>query len=401
MSEQLFTIEYLDPKTLRPNPRNWRKHPERQQEALRASIEEFGWLAVPIFNRRTGRLIDGHARAHLAARAGDEAIPVRVIDVDEPTERRILAAFDRIGELREVDDALLASLLRECSDEGPMPPGWDEDDLSKLLAKIGETPVVVQDEPKVAAPERVNTGEVWQLGRHRLGCGDCTNEHLAARVLADATPLVLLTDPPYCSGGWQESDRRIGSVDTDRKKKGDPKIANDTLSTRGFQALIRGALGTWPAGIAYVFTDWRMWVPLFDVMEGAGFGVRSMIVWDKEHPGMGKGWRAQHELIMCGCRVRDPFDTKRGSGNVIQCKRTGNELHDTQKPVELLAKLLTVSSGEPVAVADPFAGSGSTLVTAEQMGWACYAAELEPRHCDTIVARWESLTGQKAERVDG
>jgi hypothetical protein len=139
--KQNFTIEHLPPATLKFNPRNFRRHPKTQRDALSRSIGEHGWLSAPIVNRRTGMtLLDGHARVEEALKADMPTIPVRVVDVNEATERRILASFDRIGELRERDDSLLTGLLRECADEGSLPAGWAEDDLSGLLAKLNEEP---------------------------------------------------------------------------------------------------------------------------------------------------------------------------------------------------------------------------------------------------------------------
>jgi DNA modification methylase len=142
-----------------------------------------------------------------------------------------------------------------------------------------------------------------------------------------------------------------------------------------------------------VFTDWRMWVNLFDVVESSGFGVRSMIVWDKSSPGMGRGWRSQHELVMWGARETPPFDKHAsGQGNVVQAARTGNDLHTTQKPVDLVAKLLSVV---PFAgtVYDPFAGSGTTLIAAHLTGRTAYLCEMDPAYADVIARRWQEHVG--------
>lgn len=133
-----FTVEHLDPRSLAANPKNWREHPERQDAALRESIREHGWLAAPIFNRRTGFLIDGHLRVAEAIRQDAPSIPVRVVDVSADQEARILASFDRIGELRGQDDVALAALLRELADsDAGLPAAWNEDELGDLLLKLG------------------------------------------------------------------------------------------------------------------------------------------------------------------------------------------------------------------------------------------------------------------------
>ena len=150
--------------------------------------------------------------------------------------------------------------------------------------------------------------------------------------------------------------------------------------------------------VVYVFTDWRMWVNLFDVVESSGYGVRSMIVWNKEFPGMGMGWRSQHELIMCGTRENAMWSKHMGAqGNVITLKRDPNLEHPTMKPVALLDTVLETT---PFAetVYDPFVGSGTTIIAAERQGRACWAMELEPRYVDASVKRWEDYTGGQARR---
>jgi DNA modification methylase len=134
-----------------------------------------------------------------------------------------------------------------------------------------------------------------------------------------------------------------------------------------------------------------MWVWLFDIAESCGYGVRSMIAWDKGTPGMGRGWRSQHELILWAAKATPPFDKHAsGVGNVIRSQRTGNVLHTTEKPVELLAVLL---KNTPFAkrVADPFLGSGSTLIAAEQVGCQCFGIELDPEYVAVILERAEKF----------
>ena len=256
-----------------------------------------------------------------------------------------------------------------------------------------------EEEPLTEGPEpKAERGQVWQLGRHRLMCGDSTSAEDVARLLDGAKPECILTDPPYSSGGWQDAMRPTSKG---TKSKTNNQITNDKLSTRGYMALLRQVLhGVSGAVIAYIFTDWRMWVNTYDVAESSGYGVRSMIVWDKQTMGMGLGWRAQHELILCVARAnglwKDHMRTM--GGNVISMQRVKNEHHATEKPVDLIDRLLL---GTPFAdlIYDPFVGSGTTLIAAERQGRTCYAMEIEPRFIDTCIARWEQYTGGVAEQV--
>ena len=216
-------------------------------------------------------------------------------------------------------------------------------------------------------------------------------------LLDGATPEILLTDPPYCSGGAKEAQKSAGSIGTRHEDGSTPKIANDILSTRGYQNLIRGALTDIPCLYAYIFTDWRMWVYLFDLVEAAGFGVKSEIVWDKGTPGMGTGWRSQHEIILFGARAATHFDGHKGYGNVLSVARSGNELHPTQKPVELLEKLVD-NTDFAKGVYDPFGGSGTTLAACEAYGQTAYLMELTPAFTDVIVKRYIRTTGKNNVR---
>lgn len=133
------------------------------------------------------------------------------------------------------------------------------------------------------------------------------------------------------------------------------------------------------------------------VMQAAGFGVKSELVWDKGTPGMGVGWRSQHELILFAARAATHFDGHKGYGNVLSVSRSGNELHPTQKPVELLEKLVD-NTDFARGVYDPFGGSGTTLAACEAYGQPSYTMELTPAFTDVIVKRYIRITGKQNVR---
>jgi DNA modification methylase len=384
------------------NPRNPNKHPERQIELLAKIIAAQGWRAPITVSNRSGFVVRGHGRLAAAQRLGLTWVPVDKQDYEsEAAEWADMIADNRIAELAEPDLPMLADILLEL-DTGAFDmdlTGFEELDLTALMAGTGGSDLSSVKEDEVPDPPEVpitQLGDLWMLGEHRLLCGDATLKADVARLLDGATVDCCLTDPPYCSGGFQESGRGAGSVGTDAAHK---QVANDRLSTRGYQAILAQAFSNTQAPYLYAFTDWRMWSWLFDVAESLGYGVRSMIAWDKGTPGMGRGWRAQHELILWACKKTPPFDKKfAGKGNVIAAQRTGNPLHTTQKPVSLIAELM---ENTPFAktVIDPFCGSGTTLVAAGQLGRRFYGLELDPAYVDVAVTRWENLTGRKAERV--
>lgn len=356
-----------------PNPKNPNTHPDAQIQALGRIIRQTGWRAPITVSKRSGFIVKGHGRLAAAKLEGLTEVPVDYQNyTNEAEEYADLVADNRIAELAEIDNKLLADIFADID--------------------TGEIPELPEEDQTIT-----QRGDLWILGNHRLVCGDSTNEADRALLLDGAEPQILLMDPPYCSGGFQESGRSTGSIGTKRYdangKEIKVTIANDTLSTRGYQQLMRSILKQFTGTVVYCFTDWRMWLYLYDVMEESGFGVKNMIVWNKKTPGMGMGWRTQHELIMFAHRTKPAWDNHKGYGNVIEATRSGNELHPTQKPVEILEKLLDNTQWAE-GVMDAFGGSGTTLIAAESIGQKSYLMELSPQFVDTIVKRYIRTTGK-------
>ena len=389
-----------------PNPKNPNQHPDSQIQLLGRIIRQTGWRQPITVSKRSGFIVKGHGRLAAALLEGVKEAPVDYQNyTTEAEEYADLVADNRIAELSETDSKLLADILADI-DTGEIPmelTGYTEDEVANLVTALSEAqhndlhePDEIPDTPE---PDRVITqkGDLWILGRHRVVCGSSTNKRDMELLLDGAHPEILLTDPPYCSGGFQESGRSTGSIGTKRHDENGKEIAvtiaNDTLSTRGYQSLMREVLQSFDGLVAYIFTDWRMWVYLFDIVESAGLGVKNMIVWNKKSPGMGNGWRAQHELVMFAHRTKPKWDNHKGYGNVLEATRSGNELHPTQKPVEILEKLLDNTQWAE-GVLDTFGGSGTTLIAAESVGQASYIMEMEPGFVDVIVRRYIKTTGK-------
>lgn len=393
-----------------PNAANWRKHPDKQKEHLKGSLDNLGWIRSVLVNLRTGKewglmdrkptIIDGHLRLDLAVQNNEKKIPVEYVDLSPDEEKIALASIDPLAAMAEIDKKALDSLIAGIKTDDPK--------IQAMLKDISEASVIhsevqVQDtEPQISRAEELRkewgtgTGQMWQCGEHRVICGDCTDKKIIERLMGTEKADCLLTDPPYCSGGFQEAGKKSGSIGT----RGTEMIANDTLSTRGYIALIKSVLCITDPAILYIFTDWRMWVNLFDCVESSGFGVRNMIVWDKGTPGMGRGWRSQHELIMCGTKISQAFDPHKAQGNVIQCTRTGNVNHPTEKNAELLGKILDVTDMAKV-ILDPFLGSGTTMIACENLGRKCRGCEIDPGYVAVILQRYKDTFPDKEIRLIG
>ena len=396
----------VDVAKLVPNPKNPNQHPDNQIQLLGRIIRQAGWRQPITVSKRSGFIVKGHGRLAAALLEGMKEAPVDYQNyTNDAEEYADLVADNRIAELAETDNRLLADIFAEI-DTGEIPmelTGYTEDEVESLVTALSEAlhndlheP---DDIPEPPEPDQTVTekGDLWILGRHRVVCGSSTNAADMGLLLDGEQPEILLTDPPYCSGGFQESGRSSGSIGTKRYDKDGKEIAvtiaNDTLSTRGYQSLMREVLQNFDGLVAYIFTDWRMWVYLFDIVETAGLGVKNMLVWNKKSPGMGMGWRTQHELVMFAHRTKPKWDNHKGYGNVLEATRSGNELHPTQKPVEILEKLLD-NTDWAKGVLDTFGGSGTTLIAAESVGQASFIMEMEPRYVDVIVRRYIKTTGK-------
>ena len=401
----VWTNVVVELRQLKPWPRNPRQSTRKQAAALLDSWDKFGQVQLIIIDPDF-TVIDGHQRLDMLLDAYGPKFKAEARQSNRPLTDREHEEFvitlhaGAVGEWNwdELANWEGKSLIGWGLDPAAL-KGWkrDANAIEHLIESEKEAP---PDDPGAdidrAAELRekwnTETGQLWQLGEHRIICGDCTDPAVVDAVMDGERADAVVTDPPYCSGGFQEAGKNAGSVGT----RGSEMIARDTLSTRGYISLMRRAINLSDAGLLHIFTDWRMWVNLFDVVESQGYGVRNMVVWDKGSPGMGRGWRSQHELVMIGSRVSQAFDPKQAQGNVIQADRTGNKNHATEKPVDLIETMLKVADMTK-CIYDPFLGSGTTLIACERLNRRCRGIEISPAYIAVTLERWSDMTGETPE----
>lgn len=389
-------IQNVDPAKLTPADYNPRTISEHQAEALKRSLDRWGFVEPIVANKRTGRIVGGHQRLDGALALALPSVPVHWIDVDESSEKALNIALNKIS--GDWDEDLLGKLLADLERDGQdlEDLGFDADELQEIIDAAAPEPELSGDLDEVPEPPAepiTQPGDLWQLGEHRLLCGDSTNAEDVARLMGEHQPDIVFTDPPYSSGGFQESGKTSGSIGA----RGGVKIENDNLSTRGFLALMDRVLANLrQAHTLFVFCDWKMWAHNCDVVEAKGYRVRNMLVWDKIQMGMGMPFRNQHELCVFASKIAGKIGDGK-TANVLSYPRDRQAEHATPKPVALICEMLNQVPGD--LIVDPFVGGGSTIIAAEQTGRKCYAMELSPAYCDVAVKRWEQATGRKAERI--
>lgn len=375
------------------DPANARKHDRRNIDAIKASLIRFG-QRQPIVVQKEGMVVRaGNARVIAAREMGWTDLVCVIIDENATEAMAYAIADNRTAELAEWDDEVLTETLKSLRDVGVAldEVGWSDEELEALLRAQADPGEIVEDEvPEAPEDPIARLGDVWRLGRHRVLCGDATKADDVARVSSGVRVEMLFTDPPYgvgYTGGSKERDPISGD--------GDCAVAT--------AAMARAAEVVSVGGAAYVCgPPGRSSVEFGAAFMAAGFYFASTIVWVKNNAAFGRSdYHWQHEPIIYGWRVgaghRWVGDRKQTTVWEIDRPSRSDE-HPTMKPVELVVRGMRNSSSAGDIVFDPFLGSGTTLIAAEQLGRTCYGIELDPRYVDVIVKRWENLTGGKAAK---
>lgn len=375
---------------LKLDPANPRRHGDRNLEAIRASLFQFGQLRPIVVQRSTMQVVAGNGTMRAAQMLGWTHVAATVTAMSDAEARAFSVADNRTAELAEWDPDQLAAALSDPSlddllgatgftqaeidkllgdDASGLPPQRPENIRENIPRSTPDDDEQDEDEgttepangeaddpiPELPKEPKTKAGDVWVCGDHEVLCADSFGD-VAAAFIGRARFDAVVTDPPYAIFG---SSTGVAS-----------DIADDKMVRPFFAQLGRlmaAALKLF--GHAYVCTDWRSWAALWESLKGTNI------------------------------RVRNPVH----KGNVLEFNRpTGDDRpHNASKPVGLIQQLIENSTDKGGLVLEPFGGGGSTLVACEKAGRRCRLIEIEPKWCDVIVARWEQLTGRKAERREG
>ncbi|MFD0868784.1 site-specific DNA-methyltransferase [Paenibacillus residui] len=419
MNIQTIPIDHINPAVY--NPRVDLQPGDPEYEKLRHSIESFGYVEPIVWNERTGNMVGGHQRFKILVKElGHSEVEVSVVDLNPEQERLLNLALNKIS--GRWDEDALAILLSELQVVGAdlELTGFDQDEIGDLIAGMPDVPdiepQVVEDDfdvgrtlEQIKEPE-TRRGDVWQLGRHLLVCGDATDPEDVSRLMEGAKAALVVTDPPYNVAVESDSERLAAD--------GRSSIMNDDMPAEEFAGFLHSVFKNYvaamePTAAIYVFHPSSYQREFEDAMNTAGIVVRSQCVWVKNAASFGwSQYRWQHEPVFYG-HMRRQSPAWYGDRRQSTVWRSGlpaeeplpttvwevsrgdvtKYVHPTQKPLELLAIPIGNSSQRGDLVVDFFGGSGSTLMTCEQMGRACRTIELDPVFCDVIKKRYQQATG--------
>ena len=392
---------------LRPDPANPRHIPPAELEALSRSVAEFG-LVDPIIARKEDQtVIGGHQRLLAVRKLGLKTVPVIFLDISKEKARLLNVALNKIS--GDFDQELLARLLSDLSETPELDltlSGFEEKEIKQLLRSLEAREK--RDRPETfdldaalrTAYEnpRAQRGDLFQLGDHRVLCGDATSADDVSRLLNGTRAQMAFTDPPY--------NVSLGDHGGNQPGQSRRRIKNDSMAPEAWETFCRGwahSLLTNVDGALYICMSTKEWATVSRVLAEAGGHWSDTLIWAKDRFVLGRSdYQRGYEPIWYGWRegAKRHFSGGRDQSDIWKIERPSDSpLHPTMKPLPLIERAIENSSPPGDIILDLFLGSGSTLIAAERTGRISYGLELDPHYCSMAIARWEAFSRAKAEKV--
>jgi DNA modification methylase len=395
-------IEKIGIEKLIPYAKNSRTHSDEQVAQIAASIKEFGFNN-PVLIGDDDVIIAGHGRVMAARKIGLMEVPcIRLGHLTETQRKAYIIADNRLALNAGWDNELLTIELNELlADNFALDIlGFDVDELKNLLDPVKPTEGLTDEDEVPEVPEEPKTkpGDIYQLGRHRLMCGDSTSIDAVEKLMDGYKADLLHTDPPY-------------NVDYDNSSRPNPgkslgKIKNDVMDGESFYEFLRSAFTAAytvlkDGSSAYIWHADRETVNFKQAAIDSGFDFAQTIIWKKPMLLSRTRYQWAHEPCLFFVKGVPYFTDDRKKTTVWDFGGydKSKNVHPTQKPVFIPEEAINNSSKQGSNVLDLFGGSGSTMIACEKLGRTNFTMELDPKYCDVIVKRWEDFTGQKAELV--
>lgn len=414
MKTIMTQIDQLDPAGYNP-----RTMPDSEMEALKLSIEKNGFIQPVICNSNPDRkniIIGGHQRVTAAKAMGWTEVPVVFVDKTLEEEKALNLALNKIDG-RWQDDKL-AEIINDLKSSDLMAmTGFQDNETSKILDSIMD-PFTIEDEEDDELPDEPisKAGEIYELGQHRLICGDATKKETYEQLIKGETIDMVFTDPPY-NVNYHSRGKNLRN---DKKAN----IENDNLSEEDFKSLIDNSFNnmffhTKEGGAFYICTGWGSYPQFLSSMKQNGFQHSGVIVWVKNTPSMGwNDYRYKHEWIIKSKKggekkkavgfiygwkqgMKHQFFGDKGEFDVWEMpkKAVNKYLHPTEKPDWLPMRAIRNSTKRNDIILDPFAGSGSTMEAAEKTERRAFLIEYDPRFCDVIRKRYDRFAKNNNKNI--
>ena len=389
-----------------PYASNSRTHSDEQVAQIAASIKEFGFNNPILLDGDKG-IIAGHGRLLAARKLNLDKVPtIELEHLTENQRKAYVIADNKLALNAGWDMDLLALEMNGLDQEGfdLSLLGFDDNELATILAEETEGLTDPDEVPDLPDEPTTKEGDVWLLGNHRLMCGDSTSIDAVDKLMDGAKADMVFTDPPYgmsYGGGRAKGDhvksKRGGGIKAHGMILGDDKTGGDLIELIR-DAMVSSVSSCKKGAATYVCFPWRTYSEFEAALTECGLEPSACIVWDKKSIGLGNAnYRPQHAFIFYikggawyGDKAQsDVWYSSRGA--------TGDYVHPTQKPVELIERAVTNSSKSGDITLDLFGGSGSTMIACEKNGRNAYLMELDPKYCDVIIKRWQNFTGKQAK----
>ena len=385
-----------------PDPENARTHSARNVDMIEDSLHAVG-AGRSLVADEDDVILAGNATIGAAAAAGltkvievetdgDALIVHKRRNLDATQKIQLALADNRAAELATWDEDQLRKLQAEAPDL--LRPLFTDTELAVIVSSASTTGLTDPDQVPAERHTTIVPGDMFGLDSHRLLCGNCTVADDVARLFGDVAPAMMVTDQPF-GVAYDPAWRVRAGINRSTKKLG--TVTNDDIADW------RAAWALFPGAVAYVWHAGLKASVVEASLLACGFELRSQIIWAKDRLALSRGdYHWQHEPCwyavrtgQAGGRTADRTQTTLWS---IPSREDGGHGHPTQKPVECMARAMR--NHDTATVYDPFCGTGTTIVAAEQLRRTCYAIEIEPKYCQIAIDRWEQFTGQTAVKLE-
>ena len=408
-------VEWLELKTLIPYAKNSRTHSDTQVAQIAGSIKEFGFNN-PVLIDLEGGIIAGHGRVLAAQKLGLQAVPcIRLGHLTDTQRKAYVIADNRLALNAGWDDSMLTLELQDLKAEDFNLDllGFEADELNALLNPIKETEGLTDEDAVPEVPEEPITkpGDIYQLGRHRLMCGDSTSIDAVEKLMGGVQVDFMFTSPPYNAGDSEKLSGNTHTTDNKYATYRDDKTQDDYLD------FLRGFTNAWMWVSKCIAINIQQLagnkIAFIDYLESYKNHLVDIAIWDKKHgaPQMAKNVMSNRfEYIVFLAQTENPsraIPTADFQGTVQNVyegqpnrKNEFSNVHAATFPVDFPEWAIKSFTKPGSVIADAFGGTGTTMIACEKLGRTNFTMELDPKYCDVIVKRWEEFTGQKANLAE-